>query len=71
MLEECPVCGKLTLQKKHGTFKFESPGGMVIIEDSEWDECSTCKEVFIGHKLGKALEFEWYKRKQVDRPKIS
>ena len=54
--KECPICGYISLVEKSGDFRFNPPknvnnGKMIIIENSEWEECEECKESILPHQL--------------------
>jgi ribosomal protein L32 len=63
---QCPMCGKKALTNRHGQFKFKPPenipGGEMIIENANWEECGACGERIIGHELSKALYAKRRKR---------
>jgi putative zinc finger/helix-turn-helix YgiT family protein len=66
MVTECPVCGKVALEKRQGEFRFtpppEIPGGEMVIPDATWEECSACGEQMLPPALGDALLVERYRR---------
>lgn len=66
MATECPVCGKVGLEKRQGEFRFtpppEIPGGEIVIPDATWEACSACGEQILPPALDKALLVERYRR---------
>jgi putative zinc finger/helix-turn-helix YgiT family protein len=66
MATECPVCGKVGLEKRQGEFRFtpppEIPGGEIVIPDATWEECSACGEQMLPPAIGEALLAERYRR---------
>jgi hypothetical protein len=55
-LKTCAVCGKGPLKKKKvKNYAYQTPMGIVTVEGtSEFDECPSCKEVFIP---GKSIDY--------------
>lgn len=66
MAEKCPICGEMTLETRRGDYTFNTPanipGGPIVIEKADWDECTSCGEQILSLELEKALETERYKR---------
>jgi len=64
--KQCPICGEQSLIEKTGDFHFEPPenipGGTMIIPNSEWEECESCKEVILLPELIKNLDKQKNKR---------
>lgn len=66
MAQKCPICGSSSLETKTGEFRFdppqEIPGGTIIIQNAEWEECGACSEVILSLDLEHAIEKERYRR---------
>jgi len=73
MAKKCPICGNLSLKTRNGKFRFEPPpniqGGVIVVPNSKWEECSTCGERIIPIALEHALEQERYHRLGLLTPK--
>ena len=56
----CPICGEKSLIKRKGEFHFNPPlnipGGMMVIPNSEWEECEKCKEIILPPELIESLD---------------
>lgn len=53
----CFACGQDTLVEKHGDYKFEHPPkNIVTVPNSTWQECTSCHESILPHKLLMDLE---------------
>jgi len=65
-MDECPVCGEVALEKRHGEFHFnppdEIPGGEIVVHDAAWEECGACGEQLLPASLSEALLRERYNR---------
>ena len=64
--KDCPICGEPTLVEKTGEFHFDPPenipGGTMIIPNSKWEECESCKEVILLPQLIRNLDKQKNKR---------
>ncbi|MDH4203468.1 MAG: type II toxin-antitoxin system MqsA family antitoxin [Phycisphaerae bacterium] len=66
MSEFCPICGHESVETRSGQFSFEPPenipGGMIVIENAQWQECSECGEQILPPELLEALDKVRYQR---------
>jgi HTH-type transcriptional regulator/antitoxin MqsA len=66
MATKCPICGKETLERRRGEFRFDPPesvpGGTMILSDATWEECSACGEQILSPELNARVEREAAKR---------
>ena len=66
MATKCPTCGNQTLESLHGEFQLDPPanipGGVMLVQDAEWLECSTCDERILSPALSQAIELIRYDR---------
>jgi len=66
MATKCPICGKETLERRRGEFRFDPPenvpGGTMILSDATWEECSACGEQILSPELNARVEREAGKR---------
>jgi putative zinc finger/helix-turn-helix YgiT family protein len=66
MKKECPICGAKALVEKIGEFRFEPPanipGGVIILPNSNWEECDACGEVLLSPELLRKLDEQRYAR---------
>jgi len=73
MSDNCPICGCNTLETKTGEYSFDPPpqipGGQIKIQNTTWEECSTCGETILSIDLEQSLEKERYKRLGLLTPK--
>lgn len=72
MATKCPICGNETLGSRHGEFRFEPPanipGGVMIVPDADWLECSSCGDRILSNKLDRELDLLRYDRLGLLRP---
>jgi hypothetical protein len=58
--QECPICGAMELVVRYGAFRFTPPsnipGGVMVVNGAEWEECRACGEQILDDKIDKALE---------------
>lgn len=63
---KCPLCGRVALESRRGEYRFDAPpnipGGTIVIDDAQWEECASCGERIASVELEKALESERYRR---------
>jgi hypothetical protein len=56
------MCGERALEQKTGEFIFKPPamipGGPIIVENSNWEECFACKKNILGDVLSRAIRAE-------------
>lgn len=73
MATKCPICGNETLEPRHGEFRFEPPanipGGLMVVPDTDWLECSSCEERILSNELNDAIELMTYDRLGLLPPK--
>ncbi|MGA2171516.1 MAG: type II TA system antitoxin MqsA family protein [Sedimentisphaerales bacterium] len=73
MAEKCPICGEMALETRVGKYTFvpppNIPGGPIVIENAQWEECASCKERILSLELEKSLENERYHRLGLLTPK--
>jgi putative zinc finger/helix-turn-helix YgiT family protein len=73
MATKCPICGAEALEPRHGEFRLDPPasipGGVIIVPDADWLECSACGEQILGSGLNEAIELVTYDRLGLLRPK--
>jgi HTH-type transcriptional regulator/antitoxin MqsA len=66
MATKCPICGKEALENRRGKYSFDPPpnvpGGAIVIDDAQWEECTACGERIASIELEEALERERYRR---------
>ncbi len=66
MATKCPICGVQTLSPRHGEFQFTPPdnipGGVMVVPETDWLECSTCGERILSPELSHAIEALRYER---------
>ncbi len=72
MATDCPICGRPELEPQHGEFRFEPPatipGGVMVVPDADWLECSACGNRILNHALNRAIELMRYDRLGLLRP---
>lgn len=72
MGETCFICGNETLEVKSGEFRFEPPenipGGTILIEDAQWEECISCHERVLPPELLSQLDEVRYQRLGLLKP---
>jgi hypothetical protein len=65
---ECPLCGAMDLYEMRGMYVFpklpSTPGGDIVVEDAEWEECFTCKEHILGPEICAAIDKTVAQRRQ-------
>jgi putative zinc finger/helix-turn-helix YgiT family protein len=56
----CPNCGGKTIERKRGTYRFEPPanvpGGTIVVQDAEWEECENCGQQLLSPELTRRLQ---------------
>ena len=66
MATKCPICGVRGLAPRHGEFQFAPPenipGGVMVIPETQWLECSSCEERILSTELSRAIEALRYER---------
>lgn len=69
---KCPICGSGSLETRNGKFVFTPPpnipGGNIVIDGAEWEECSSCGEQIFPPSLQNSLEEKRYERLGLLRP---
>lgn len=62
MTKLCPLCGHQTLQTRQGDYHFDPPanvpGGVIILSEATWFECTNCGEEILPNELTLAIEAE-------------
>jgi putative zinc finger/helix-turn-helix YgiT family protein len=60
MSKQCPNCGGKELELKRGTYRFEPPaiipGGAMVLQDGEWEECENCGHQLLSPELNRKLQ---------------
>jgi len=66
MTTKCSICGKEALDNRRGKYSFDPPpnipGGAIVIDNAQWEECTACGERIASIELEEALERERYRR---------
>lgn len=64
--KKCPLCGRASLLKKNGEYRFEPPanvpGGAIVVAEAEWLHCASCEEDILSGQLEAAIEVERRRR---------
>jgi putative zinc finger/helix-turn-helix YgiT family protein len=74
MATKCPICGREALENRRGKYSFDPPpnipGGAIVIDDAQWEECTACGERIASVELEQSLENERYSRLGLLRPEV-
>ena len=72
VVTQCPLCGSESLEERRGEYLLtppaNTPGGMMVIQDATWQQCTNCGEELLPRQLTKALEIEQRRRRSVAMP---
>ena len=71
--KKCPMCGQTALVEMQGEYRMEVPanipGGAIVIRDTSWRHCESCKDDILSAELETAINRERCRRLGLLAPK--